>query len=137
MSSTSFTQPSTTTPDLLSLTTPFVQPSECESYWYLTSGSTEDYYHGSSFSILVSDPADKRFSSYQPSGWNNVATEDRFSFSPAVCPSDWVYYDMAEATSTTNGSIEAIYSTAYCCARCALSINQIARYSNNTILIKP
>lgn len=119
MTSTLYTRPTTTAPDLLSVTTPFVQPSECGSYWYLTSGLFEDYASHSTISPIVSDPADKRFSSCQPSGWDSVASKNRFSFSPGVCPSKWVYNDMAEAVSTTDNSL-ATYSTAYCCARCAL-----------------
>lgn len=120
MTSTSFEAPTATSPGLLSITTPFVQPSECDSYWYLTSGPIDSYNLPPTISVLVSDPADKRFASCQPSGWDRVASENRFSFSPGVCPSNWVYMDMSEAVSTTSDTLQATFSTAYCCARCAL-----------------
>ncbi len=103
-----------TTAVLQALTTPFVAPPDCADQ-FLTYRST--YYNSAVTTILASGPADSRFASCQPSGWNAGPS---FQFSPAVCPSGWTAYDVG-------GTISAIiepatthtrtFTTAYCCSR--------------------
>lgn len=91
------------------MTTPFVQVDECASAMVLTTITTNPYSTPTTITVLASDAAAPAFSSCQPSGWDKDAgSDDLLSFSPAVCPSNWTYYEM----STTKH-----YSTAYCCAR--------------------
>ncbi|KAJ5376664.1 hypothetical protein N7509_013550 [Penicillium cosmopolitanum] len=91
------------------LTTPFVQPSGCTSAVELTTITTSVLGTPTTITVLASDAAAPGFSSCQPSGWNTGAKdEDLFTFSPAVCPQNWTYYEMS---STKH------YSAAYCCAR--------------------
>lgn len=47
-----------------------------------------------------------------PDGWADVVPESRMSFSPAVCPTGWVYHDIGEGDATDK-------FTAFCCDRCA------------------
>ncbi|KFX87783.1 hypothetical protein O988_09293 [Pseudogymnoascus sp. VKM F-3808] len=111
-SSTSLSKPGGTATNVLALTTPFVQKPDCESIWALSHVSSyEDDGHLTSVAFLASDADDERFTSCQPPGWASVVPASRFSFSPAVCPSNWTYYDMA---STTNAG--TTFTTAYCCA---------------------
>lgn len=115
-SSTSLSKPGGTATNVLALTTPFVQKPDCESIWALSHvASYEDDGHLTSEAFLASDADDERFTSCQPPGWASVVPASRFSFSPAVCPSNWTYYDMA---STTNAG--TTFTTAYCCAGCVL-----------------
>jgi hypothetical protein len=58
--------------------------------------------------VIIQDTADPRFASCQPPSWASRVPESRFSFSPAVCPSDWTAYALGVAA-------DAI-STAYCCS---------------------
>ncbi|GFF23494.1 hypothetical protein IFM58399_00312 [Aspergillus lentulus] len=108
-SETSFSSTSTTTTSLPALTTPFVQPPECTSIWDITSTATRINSTLRLTTILISDPADERFSSCQPPGWDSNSTA-RFSFSPAVCPSAWTYHQMA------TDRLDYRRSTAYCCS---------------------
>ncbi|OBT50749.1 hypothetical protein VE04_09274 [Pseudogymnoascus sp. 24MN13] len=111
-SSTSFSTPVATVTNLLALTTPFFQKPECASIWTLSHVSTHDTNGvATTVAFLASDVDDERFTSCQPSGWGSVVPASRFSFSPAVCPSDWTYYSMA---STYHEGIT--FTTAYCCA---------------------
>lgn len=110
--------PSPTATKLLTLTTPFVQRPDCASIWDLTSVPSRVSGVSTSVTILVSDAADEGFASCQPSGWDSIVPANRFSFSPAVCPSGWTYYAMASTVSVAdNGRDESTFSTAYCCAR--------------------
>ena len=114
-SSTSLSTPGATVTNVLALTTPFVQKPDCASIWGLTNIRTHVEGVATTVAILVSNVDDERFPSCQPSGWDSVIPTSRFSFSPAVCPSDWTYYRMAsEAQAGTTST------TAYCCARCVL-----------------
>ncbi|KAG2027134.1 hypothetical protein GB937_000872 [Aspergillus fischeri] len=101
-----------TTTSLPALTTPFVQPPECTSIWDITSTATtiNSTLRLRLTTILISDPADERFASCQPPGWDSNSTA-RFSFSPAVCPSAWTYHQMA------TDRFDYRRSTAYCCSR--------------------
>ncbi|KFY35215.1 hypothetical protein V495_08046, partial [Pseudogymnoascus sp. VKM F-4514 (FW-929)] len=111
-SSTSLSKPGGTATNVLALTTPFVQKPDCESIWTLSHVSSySDDGRLTSVAFLASDVDDERFTSCQPPGWASVVPASRFSFSPAVCPSNWTYYDMA---STTNAG--TTFTTAYCCA---------------------
>lgn len=103
------------------LTTPFVQQSECASLWDLTSISSLVDGKITTIAALASAEAHESFASCQPSGWDRNG--DGFTFSPAVCPSDWTYYAMASTESVVTESEKnsvSTYSTAYCCARSAL-----------------
>lgn len=113
-SSTSLLTANTTVTNVLALTTPFVQKPDCAAVWALTDFTTYVAGVPTTVTILVSDVNDERFTSCQPSGWGSVIPTSRFSFSPAVCPSDWTYYHMASEYHP------ATFSTAYCCARCGL-----------------
>ncbi|KFZ20633.1 hypothetical protein V502_03115 [Pseudogymnoascus sp. VKM F-4520 (FW-2644)] len=109
--------PSPTATKLLTLKTPFVQRPDCASIWDLTSVPLRVSGVSTSVTILVSDAADERFASCQPSGWDSIVPASCFSFSPAVCPSGWTYYAMASTVSVAdNGRDESTFSTAYCCA---------------------
>jgi len=107
---------------LLAMPTAFVQPATCSDIFstkFLTTTITRTY-HGTGDSstlgltvykvrVLVSDPADPQFTTCQPPGWPaNVASESRFDFSPAVCPSGWTAYGLRATDATSHG---------YCCAR--------------------
>lgn len=85
---------------LLAITTPFVQPSGCESQYTLTHVSTTTQ-------VLVS----QLVPSCHPSGWDQRAPEVRMNFQPAVCPSGWTYYDMADPDKS------GFITTAKCCNR--------------------
>ncbi|OBT69976.1 hypothetical protein VE03_00380 [Pseudogymnoascus sp. 23342-1-I1] len=109
--------PSPTATEILTLITPFVQRPECASIWDLTIVPSRVSGNSTSVTILVSDAADERFASCQPSGWDKIVPASRFFFSPAVCPSGWTYYDMASTVSAaSNGKDKSTFSTAYCCA---------------------
>lgn len=91
------------------MTTPFVQNGECVSAMVLTTITTSLYSTSTTITVLASDAAAPAFSSCQPSGWDRDAgRDDMLSFSPAVCPSNWTYYEM---------STKKHHSTAYCCAK--------------------
>ncbi|POR39607.1 hypothetical protein TPAR_00203 [Tolypocladium paradoxum] len=87
---------------LLALTTPFVQPSGC-SQWTPTSVDTSTFTGSKAIAAVLMSSQDP---SCYPSGWADVVPVHRFSFSPGVCPSGWVYHSMAEEgvkrTSTAN-----------------------------------
>lgn len=109
---------------LLALTTPFVQESDCASIWSLSSIGSYDQGTTSTVSVLVSNVGDEHFSSCQPSGWDSVVPGSRFSFSPAVCPSHWTYFDMSETISYDDEArVVGTYSTAICCARFVLFLS--------------
>ncbi|KAG5658080.1 hypothetical protein KAF25_007031 [Fusarium avenaceum] len=102
-SKTSMATDTATATQLLALTTPFKHPRGCDSHWERTSilstvGDT------STVPVLLS----KALPSCYPSGWEDVVPESRWNFNPAVCPSGWTYYDMAEDR-------EKGVSTAFCC----------------------
>ena len=112
MSSILTTSISATATALLALSTPFIQPSGCESHWTLTvvpSTTTQRFPVATSvfmISVLVSKPV----ASCYPSGWDRLVPEQRFQFRPAVCPSGWTYYDM------TVDNVQST-SSAFCCNR--------------------
>lgn len=108
------------------MTTPFVQPPSCQSIFSSTEITDYPYTTGrfytsstvrdvdaplTKLAVLVSNSADARFSTCQPSGWDQG--EYPFSFTSAVCPSGWVMY-RAQARDVYYGHSS---SAAYCCAR--------------------
>lgn len=107
--SSSITTPTTVTgAALLAITTPFVQPPDCTSYWGTTS-LRSNVINGTirMTRVIVSESA----ASCYPPGWTgDKTTPGKPSFSPGVCPDGWVYWDMAKASS-------AAASTAFCCDR--------------------
>ncbi|KAF3799804.1 hypothetical protein GCG54_00009993 [Colletotrichum gloeosporioides] len=90
----------------LTITTPFVAPSDCSTQWRTTSVHLP-VTSGTSLKtpILVYEPS----TSCYPSGSFDLAPENRLNFRPGVCPDGWVYHNMAVASSGA--------STAYCCDR--------------------
>jgi hypothetical protein len=101
----------TTTTTLLALTTPFVQAPTCTDISTTTSIATIfpwNNYTTTTIQVQLSDVDDPRFATCQPPGWASIVPENQFSFSPAVCPSDWTAYQL-EATGTL--------TTAWCCSR--------------------
>jgi hypothetical protein len=99
------TIPSVKPDQTIALTTAFVQPDGCESHWTATSFDDD----GTAEVTVVESEA---ISSCYPSGWDgNRPKNSRFHFSPAVCPSSWTYYQLAEYW-TFRGK-----STALCCNR--------------------
>ncbi|KAF7544824.1 hypothetical protein G7Z17_g9648 [Cylindrodendrum hubeiense] len=134
--STAITKTDTATAtELIAITAPFKQPRKCDSQWTRTSAvSTDDDDSTSTVAILVSNAV----ASCYPSGWDDVVYYSRFNFNPAVCPSDWVYYDMGDVVGQ---------STAYCCksgytrlteddykilAAAAISTHECGRWTKNT-----
>ncbi|TQV94878.1 hypothetical protein IF1G_06889 [Cordyceps javanica] len=97
------------------LTTLFTQPGECASlfknlnvtstFYKSSQFTTWEYYH----QYYQSNMADTQFSSCNPPGWDH----DNFTFSPAVCPSGWIYYNAALTSSDTG---QRTHSEAHCCA---------------------
>ncbi|KAH6640212.1 hypothetical protein F5144DRAFT_484367 [Chaetomium tenue] len=89
---------------LLAFTTPFVAPPGCPIFRTtsvdISSGSTNVF-----VTVLVADDP-----SCMPDGWDDVVPESRLDFNPGVCPSGWVYHDMAAGDATDT-------FTAYCCDR--------------------
>lgn len=105
---TTSTVPSVAAPPL---TTLFTQPSECASLF--TSLGTVNTFSESgqvdTWSYYQSNTADAQFSSCNPPGWDL----DNFTFSPAVCPSGWVYY---RVTLTSSDTDQRAHTQAHCCA---------------------
>ena len=91
---------------LLALTTPFQQPTGCDSHFTITSFISTDNF-GTTYTVPLA--ISEQVNSCYPSGWDSVVPESRLCFSPAVCPSGWTYFEMAENTEAA--------STAYCCDR--------------------
>lgn len=113
---------------LLSITTPFVQPTDCETQWRTASASSRTFRGTALMTLLmVSDPA----ASCYPSGWDDFASNDRLRFMPGVCPHGWTYNQMGE-----NGSREA--TTAFCCDRLVvhcLSVDCVLRNPLTSYLV--
>ncbi|KAJ5867697.1 hypothetical protein N7534_002250 [Penicillium rubens] len=120
MSST-FSAPSTVTQTVFqTVTTPFIQASSCLSIYDLITLPILRPAGGSStispVAFLISDAANPQFSACQPNGWNDGDAASQFHFSPAVCPSDWTYYEIRRTSSKAGKGNLDPYSTAYCCA---------------------
>lgn len=110
-----------TATNILALTTPFIQPSRCGAISSTTSVITSFFwgnYTETTLQIVISDTADPRFSTCQPTGWTDVVPESRFSFSPAVCPNDWTAYQLE----ATGAEFKSSISTAYCCTRYTITV---------------
>ncbi|KAK3390747.1 hypothetical protein B0H63DRAFT_519961 [Podospora didyma] len=113
---------SSTTAAALALITPFAQPPSCSEIFSTTSLVSSfwwNQYSTTTVQILASADADAEnappgfASTCRPPGWNtNVPLTNRFSFSPAVCPSGWTAYKLQTAEMAW-----PITSTAYCCDR--------------------
>ncbi|KAL2794620.1 hypothetical protein BJX66DRAFT_303485 [Aspergillus keveii] len=113
MSLTTSLAASTATQQLLSFTTPFSEPDDCHvderrTLTQVVDGTT------STLRYLISDPALPDFASCQPSGWDAIIPERRFSFSPAVCPSGWATFEIG---TTTREQDDEVVTTAWCCSR--------------------
>ncbi|KAL4758192.1 uncharacterized protein BDW70DRAFT_162773 [Aspergillus foveolatus] len=93
----------------MSLTTPFNPPPDC-SIQDLTTITATSHSTAETVPVLLSDPADPRFTECQPSNWASAPSSSRFSYSPAVCPSDWLAWSIA----TTELQAETV-TTAWCC----------------------
>jgi hypothetical protein len=92
---------------LTMLTTAFEYAPSCADIPVTTTSIVSEFYWAEAITTLqvtVPNHRDDRFSSCQPPEWNGA-----FTFSPAVCPSDWTAYRL----STTLSSV----SKAYCCDR--------------------
>ncbi len=126
-STSSTTVISPTDPSILALTTPFVQPAaECASIWEPETIQTFGNGTSLTLTVLASDAANPRFTSCQPSGWATNLPARRFSYSPAVCPSGWTYWDMEETTTIDDKASTAdVFTSALCCDRyVSPSLNQ-------------
>ncbi|TVY72046.1 hypothetical protein Focb16_v012814 [Fusarium oxysporum f. sp. cubense] len=101
---TQITPTATSTDERAALTTPYIPPSNCTPNWKKTSLIwTQDGTF--TYPVLVSAPP----ASCYPSGWEISEAQSPFTFSPAVCPSGWDYWEMSRP-----GDSPAV-STAYCC----------------------
>ncbi|KAM5369069.1 hypothetical protein ACJZ2D_009164 [Fusarium nematophilum] len=89
-----------TATEQLALTTPFEERRRCWSKWRRREVPASGR---RTMAVLMSEPV----SSCYPSGWDDAVPESRLHFSPAVCPSGWVYHSMGEQA--------AEVSTAICC----------------------
>ncbi len=85
------------------LTTPFVQPTDCSTYWY----------QYSTFSTVRSDDYNPYWSGCQASAWD--ADVDAYvdpglltTLSPAVCPSGW--------TTVWDSTTRVLTTFAFCCS---------------------
>lgn len=78
---------------LLALTTPFVAPPGCPRFTTTSIPDTTSI-DGVAGILVADDP------SCHPDGWANVVPESRMRFSPGVCPSGWVYYNLREVEET-------------------------------------
>lgn len=87
------------------LTTPYTYATGCTEIFAVT----EITYSDATETVIISDISDTRFGACQPTGFTEVETISRFTFSPAVCPEQWTAYSL----STTDNSV----STAWCCNR--------------------
>lgn len=103
-------------PPTMVLTTPFIPPPDC-SIQDLTTITTTSYSTAETVLVLLSDPADPRFTECQPSDWASTPSSSRFSYSLAVCPSDWLAWSIA----TTELQAETV-TTAWCCHTCVYSV---------------
>ncbi|OLN81179.1 hypothetical protein CCHL11_10359 [Colletotrichum chlorophyti] len=90
---------------LLTITTPWIEPSDCSTQW-TTSTSFQKKYGGTTVTQAwtISNPA----ASCYPPGWDDEVPERRLNFRPGVCPEGWNYQGLGE-------QIPLVASTAYCC----------------------
>ncbi|KXH64863.1 hypothetical protein CSAL01_11233 [Colletotrichum salicis] len=92
---------------LLTITTPWIEPSDCSTQW-TTSTSLQKKYGGTTVTQAwtISNPA----ASCYPPRWDDEVPERRLNFRPGVCPEGWNYQGLGE-------QIPLVASTAYCCQR--------------------
>jgi hypothetical protein len=88
-------------------------PCQCKKNTY-----SSRVWHHLNTAIFDLRPCLPEFTSCQPSGWDSVTPESRFSFSPAVCPSGWATWEIG---TTTREQDDEIVTTAWCCPRYQLS----------------
>ncbi|KAK3299622.1 uncharacterized protein B0H64DRAFT_389160 [Chaetomium fimeti] len=100
----SSSSPSAVATALLAFTTPFVVPPGCPIFRTTSVDISTDYIIAVA-TVLVADD-----SSCMPDGWADVVPESLLRFNPGVCPSGWVYHDIADGDATDK-------FTAYCCDR--------------------
>ena len=95
---------STTPPPITTLTTPFVQATDCVEAWHYFS------HHYDSYPYVWETTVDPPAASCRPSGWASR------SLSPAVCPEGWTYYGLAQYfRGYPTGSVVPTIAT--CCPR--------------------
>ncbi|KAK4163838.1 hypothetical protein QBC43DRAFT_54378 [Cladorrhinum sp. PSN259] len=118
-STTSFSTPISRPP----LITPFVQPPSCTDIFITTSATFVVSYsfsnHTSTLPLFLSDAANPSLSACHAPGWDSGdGLRDKFSFSPAVCPSGWTAYDIRATTRNGDPELPAsTTSTAHCCSK--------------------
>lgn len=99
---------------LRQMRTAFAQPPSCTgqfsttSYLYFNSTNSVTTY----VTLAISDTLSSQFTTCQPPGWDTVVPENRFVFSPGVCPQSWTAYDLSATTTQYLTTI----SSAYCCS---------------------
>ncbi|KAL2208094.1 hypothetical protein CC79DRAFT_808557 [Sarocladium strictum] len=116
--------PATTSDDIaretkpLAVTTQFSPPkaSDCGIRDFIEASPGDDLFKDwreSPYSwYIYSDPQDPRFTNCQPSGWADRPSSQRFSFSPAVCPSHWIWSNIR-----VEGKFDLHeHTTAQCCS---------------------
>lgn len=103
------------------LTTPFIPPADCTPVQEWTAATISISYgeimgNNTYSTILVPVTTGAAFSSCQPSGWDGIESEYRFSYSSAVCPSGYNYNQLSDLYSQQPNT-ETIRTTAVCCPR--------------------
>lgn len=102
------------------LTTPFVPPSQCTPVLNWTAATVAvtlgDSYGSTTYSRILLPVTNSQYSACQPSGWTNIESDYRFSFSKAVCPSGYNYNQLSDLFNNQPNT-ETIRTTAYCCPR--------------------
>ncbi|XWX01139.1 hypothetical protein V2A60_009164 [Cordyceps javanica] len=100
------------------LTTQFVPSSQCTPVpnWTpptvpITLGDSQG---NTTYSQLLLPVTDAQFSACQPSGWDNINSTYRLSFSKAACPSGYNYNQLSDLFNNQPNT-ETILTTAYCC----------------------
>ena len=90
---------------LLAFTTPFVVPPGCPIFRTTSVDISSGSINAVATVLVADDP------SCMPDGWADVVPESRLRFNPGVCPSGWVYHNIADGDVTDK-------FTAFCCDRC-------------------
>lgn len=120
----STSSPTATVRPIPAFTTPYAQPTDCDSVVTTTVTTVVSYSDlwgtGSFSTVLLPDTSHPRYAAcFDPAG------ASQFSFSPAVCPLGWpaswvgqtpvLGLSSTRAPSSYNGTAYANVSTAYCC----------------------
>ncbi|OAA76609.1 hypothetical protein LEL_06293 [Akanthomyces lecanii RCEF 1005] len=100
------------------LTTPFVPPTQCTPVQSWTAATVTmtlgDSFGNTTYPQILLPVTNAQYSACQPSGWNNIETSYRFSYSKAVCPSGYNYNQLSDLFNNQPNT-ETIRTTAYCC----------------------